>query len=359
MVETIKIRGKEYTFQSYPVVSNKQRIHVVEGGSGPLVILAHGFPESWYIWRFQMADLIANGFRVAAITPRGYGRSSKPRDVESYRITELARDFAGLPAALGEEKAILVGHDWGAIISWTAAWLYPERFRAIAALSNAFGGSNVSSLPFSDESRPISEVLREWGGEDKMFYQEYYTHMDLAEYEVNYNIRTWLFNAFYGWSGLPALPEPLKGIDRMNMTDEQMRTILPQTSIFRDRKSPVNIRERFAVPNPEWLQEEDLDYMVNQYAYSGFYGGMFHYKAADINHELLANREKRIRIPACYIAGDRDWCAIWGRDAIADLPKVCDDYRGTHILPGVGHWLTMEKADEVSRILLDFVRPFA
>ena len=360
MFETIKVRGQEYTFKSYLVNANHQKIHVVEGGEGPLVILAHGFPESWYVWRFQMVELMKAGYRVAAITPRGFGRSSKPRTVEHYRITELAKDFAECVTALGEEKAYLVGHDWGSTTAWTAAWLYPEKFYGICGLSNAFDGANVSALPFDRENKRLaSDIWAEFGNEDRMFYQEYFADVELAETELNNDVRAWLFNAFYGWSAMPPLPEVLKGVDRLNMTDEQMKEILRQTSIFRNRKSPVNKLPMAKVAKPEWMMEEDLDYIANQYAYSGFYGGLMYYKAMDLDFEVLQFKQPvRITIPAYYIGADRDWVSIWSRDTLEQLPSRCDDLRGMTILKDCGHWQTMEKADEVSAEILKFLATF-
>lgn len=354
--EKIKVRGKEYEFSSYMLNVNGQKIYCVEAGKGPLVILAHGFPESWYVWRFQMVELMDKGYRAVAITPRGFGYSSKPRNLIDYRITELAKDFACVVDALGEEKAFLVGHDWGATTAWTAAWLYPEKFKAIVGLSNAFDGCNVSALPFNkDNKKSASEVWTEFGGEEKMFYQEYFADVELAETELNNDVRAWLFNAFYGWSGLPKLPEALEGVDRLNMTDEQMKDRLRRTSIFRNRANPVNKLPIAQVEKPEWMQDEDLDYIARQYAASGFYGGLYYYKAMDLSQEILAEKEERIKIPALYIGSDRDWVTIWSRDALKKLPKVCDDLRGMKILSGAGHWQTMEKADEVSEEILKFI----
>ena len=107
------------------------RIHAVEEGEGPLVVLLHGFPESWYSWRHQLPALAAVGYRAVAIDQRGYGRSSKFRVQSAYRIKELVGDVLGVIEAYGEDKAIVIGHDWGAPIAWTFAWLHPERCQAV------------------------------------------------------------------------------------------------------------------------------------------------------------------------------------------------------------------------------------
>ncbi|WP_229846529.1 alpha/beta fold hydrolase, partial [Streptomyces atratus] len=93
------------------------RLHLVEQGTGPLVLLVHGFPESWYSWRHQLPVLAAAGYRAVALDVRGYGRSSKPADTDAYRMLDLVEDNVALVRALGEENAVVVGHDWGSNIA--------------------------------------------------------------------------------------------------------------------------------------------------------------------------------------------------------------------------------------------------
>ena len=105
--------SSEPTWAHATVRANGQRFHLVEQGSGPLVLLIHGFPESWHSWSLQIPALAAAGYRVAAPDMRGYGRSSKPREVEAYDIEQLVGDCVGIVEALGEREAIIIGHDWG------------------------------------------------------------------------------------------------------------------------------------------------------------------------------------------------------------------------------------------------------
>lgn len=111
------------------------RVHVVEQGEGPLVLLVHGFPESWYSWRHQLPALAAAGYRTVAIDVRGYGRSSKPRATDAYRMLELVEDNVAVVHALGERSAAIIGHDWGATIASHSALLKPDTFHAVALLS--------------------------------------------------------------------------------------------------------------------------------------------------------------------------------------------------------------------------------
>ena len=128
------------------IQSNGITMRIAEMGSGPLVILVHGWPESWYAWRHQLPALAAAGYRVVAPDMRGYGSTDQPAEVKSYDIHHLCADIAGIVDALGEETAVLVGHDWGAIVAWHCMLLHPARFTALAALSVPYGGRGSQSL---------------------------------------------------------------------------------------------------------------------------------------------------------------------------------------------------------------------
>src|SRR3954451_16988189 len=121
--------------QDRDVTVNGVRLHYVETGEGPLVVLLHGFPEFWWTWRHQIPALAAAGFRVVALDMRGYAESGKPPRWQDYRMEILAADVARLIAALGEERAHVVGHDWGAAVAWMVATLHPERVERLAILN--------------------------------------------------------------------------------------------------------------------------------------------------------------------------------------------------------------------------------
>src|SRR5215468_1045917 len=117
------------------VTTNAINMHYVEQGAGPLVILCHGWPESWYSYRHQIPALAEAGFRVVAPDQRGYGQTDRPEPIEAYHILNLAGDIVGLVNAIGADSAVIVGHDWGAPVAWHCALLRPDIFRAIALLS--------------------------------------------------------------------------------------------------------------------------------------------------------------------------------------------------------------------------------
>src|SRR5579871_5574792 len=110
----------------YHVRVNGVRLHVVEAGAGPLVVLLHGFPEFWYSWRHQLPALAAAGYRAVAPDLRGYNASDKPAHVRDYRLRHLVGDVTGLIVALGARTARIVGHDWGGVIAWKLAMVRPD-----------------------------------------------------------------------------------------------------------------------------------------------------------------------------------------------------------------------------------------
>ncbi len=126
------------------IETNGIAMHVAEQGEGPLVVLCHGFPESWYSWRHQLRALAAAGFHAVAPDMRGYGRTDAPAEIEKYTLLHLVGDMVGLLDALGEKTAVIAGHDWGAPVAWHAALLRPDRFRGVIGLRVPFlpQGSN-------------------------------------------------------------------------------------------------------------------------------------------------------------------------------------------------------------------------
>jgi pimeloyl-ACP methyl ester carboxylesterase len=117
------------------IETNGIRMHLAEAGTGPLVVLCHGFPESWYSWRHQLAALSDAGFHAVAPDMRGYGRTERPEAIDQYTLFHIVGDMVGLLDALGAEQAVIAGHDWGAPVAWHAALLRPDRFRGVIGLS--------------------------------------------------------------------------------------------------------------------------------------------------------------------------------------------------------------------------------
>ncbi len=328
------------------------RIHVVEEGCGPLVLLVHGFPESWYSWRHQLSALAAAGYRAVAIDQRGYGRSSKFWKPAAYRIHALVDDVVGVVHALGEIQAVIVGHDWGAPVAWTAAWLHPEVFRGVMGLSVPFSGRGLVALPGSPfgERRP-DELHAELAGPGQDFYQDYFGALDHSVDEFESDLRGWLRDGVWSLSG-DALSQ--SGIDFAN-TDP--------IALIRGSALCVphgtRMRDRFATPvtMPAWFSEADLDVFTAEFERSGMGGPLSYYRELTASWQALeAQADKPMTVPAMFIGGEYDVATGWGLEAIARAEERMPNYLGTHIFKGCGHWIQQERAHDTNRVLLDFLK---
>lgn len=329
------------------------RIHAVSQGQGPLVLLVHGFPESWYSWRHQMAALASAGYRAVAVDQRGYGASSKFHDPLAYRIDRLVADMVGVVGALGETRAVIVGHDWGAPVAWTAGWLHPEVFRGVVGLSVPFSGRALVALPGSPfgERRP-SELHRELAGSGQDFYQDYFGSLDPPIAEIESDLRGWLRSMLWGFSA--------EGLSAAGLPPV---TTLPQLDIIRGSALTIphgtRMRERLDASGrlPTWLDESDLDFYATELERSGLAGPLSYYHCMEAGWEVLAYHEGRpFTPPSLFIGGDYDVTTAWGAEALTRTGERMSNHRGTHILSGCGHWVQQEHPRQTNALLLDFLR---
>lgn len=307
--------------------ANGQRIFGVEAGAGPLVILVHGFPESWYSWRHQLPALADGGYRAVALDVRGYGRSSKPAAIEAYRMTELVGDVVAVVDALGEERATLVGHDWGAPIVWHSAALHPERFRGVAGIS-------VPYTPFYG-TNPM-ETFRQMAGDEREFYIEVFQEPGRAEAEIERDVRSWLLGFYYSASGEPEL-----GSANVAM--------VPKGG---------ELRSKMLLPDalPDWLPEEDFEFYVAEFERTGFTGGLNRYRnIARDWHDFADRRALPITIPSFFLGGSKDGPTLWGAPSIAAFERTLPQLWRQEILEGCGHWVQQERPEETNRLLLEFL----
>src|SRR5204862_1534889 len=172
------------------VETNGIRMHIAEQGEGPLVVLCHGFPESWYSWRHQLAALAEAGFHAVAPDMRGYGQTDRPAEIEAYTLLHLVGDMVGLLDALGEPTAVIAGHDWGGPVAWHAALLRPDRFRAVIGLS----------VPYWPR-RPVRPTTAMPQTDDAQFYQLYFQTPGVAEPELERDVRLTIRRVLYSASG--------------------------------------------------------------------------------------------------------------------------------------------------------------
>jgi pimeloyl-ACP methyl ester carboxylesterase len=304
------------------VETNGIRMHIAEQGTGPLVLLCHGFPESWYSWRHQLPALAAAGYHAVAPDMRGYGQTDRPEETERYTQLHLVADMVGLLGALGAETAVIVGHDWGAPVAWNAALMRPDRFRAVIALS----------VPYAPRGgTPPTRAMKRAAGET-FVYMLYFQTLGVAEAELERDVRATLRRVLYGISG-DAPPVP----------------VLAKGAKFLDA-----LAEPSALPG--WLSEADLDFYTGEFARTGFRGGLSWYRNLDRTWELMAAYQgARITRPALFIAGDRDMVVLRNRAAMERLPETVADLRKLVLLPGCGHWTQQERPAEVNAEILAFL----
>ncbi len=308
--------------------SNGIRMHYAEAGSGPLVIMCHGWPESWYSWRHQIPVLAAAGFRAIAPDQRGYGQTDAPQAIESYNTPNLVADIVGLVNSLGVSEAIIVGHDWGAPVAWHCALLRPDLFRACALLSVPF-------IPWTPV-RPSAMWSMIEGG-DKWFYQHYFQEPGKAEADFEANIRTTIKKVLYGASG-DAPPK-----DRFEHLFS--RDLRPLDLI----KEPAKL--------PQWLTEADVEFFVGEFARSGFRGGLNWYRNVDRNWELTAFLNgAKLRQPSLFAAGEHDVVLRMIPDALSLVASTMPACRSSTVIPGAGHWIQQERPREINQLLLGFLR---
>lgn len=312
------------------VSANGIRIHCASAGSGPLVLLVHGFPESWYSWRHQLPALAEAGYQAVAIDVRGYGRSSAPVAVDAYRMVCHVADNVGLVKALGATEAVIVGHDWGAPIAWTSALLRPDLFRAVAGLS----------VPYSPRgSTKPSVAFRAMGGAEE-FYIEYFQQPGRAEAEIEADVARWLEGFYFSASGDAPPLTPGAGT---------MATV-PNGGKLSDRF-------RYPTEAPAWLAAADLAFYASEFEHTGFAGGLNRYRNVDRDWEDLAAFDGQpITVPALFVGGDKDGPTIWGRAAIDRFGETLPKLTRTIILPGCGHWTQQERANEVNTALVEFLQ---
>ncbi len=310
------------------IESNGIRMRIAEMGKGPLVIFVHGWPESWYSWRHQLPAIAAAGYRVVAPDMRGYGKTDKPAAVEDYSIQQVTADLVGIVDALGEKDAILVGHDWGAIVTWHAMLLHPNRFSALVSMSVPYNGRGPVS---------IVEGLRRTLG-DNFFYILYFQEPGVAEKE---------FDA-----------DPHGILSRLYLSPDSPRHP-PQ--VTDPKRAAGGWIPRLGAPRglPSWLTQAELDYYVSEFKEAGFRGGINYYRNFHRNWETTPQLAgARIEKPVLFIAGDKD-SVIRGATAEAltnGMKNAVPGLVGVKLIPDTGHWVQQERPAETNAAILEFLR---
>ncbi len=302
-------------------------------GGGPLIVLVHGWPELAYSWRHQLRPLAEAGYRVIAPDMRGYGASDCPAEVADYDIMALVGDVVGLIEHYGDgQPALVVGHDWGSLVSWPLSVMRPDLLAGVACLS-------VPYFPVGEQS--LIERLRANVG-DGFHYILHFQEEGVVEAEFDPDPIGAMREMLWLGSG-----EAAEAGERLTAADDADRTSMLRGGAF---------------PLPSWLTQGDLDAYAAAFARTGFRGGFNWYRNLHRNHSLMSPwRSRPVDVPAAFIAGDLDSVLTATGEVGPDHPMLVVQRAfvadlSVTMIEGGGHWIQQEKPDEVNAALLSFAR---
>lgn len=322
------------------VETNGLRMHVVTQGEGPLVLFCHGFPGLWYSWRHQLSKIARGGYRAVAIDMRGYGQTDRPVHATDYGNQTIVADLVGVLDALGEERATLVGHDFGAQAAWAAALHAPDRVTGVVSLAVPYGVGFAGGKKRGAKAKP-SETYANIA-KNHFIHLHYFQEVGPPEAELGSNPRTFLKRIYWALSARGSL------LDFRNFPAEGTGYL----DVLAEPSEPM--------PWP-WLSEQDLDYLVTEYMRTGpetaFIGGLNSYRAMDLNweHDLDYGRAK-ISAPALFVCGEKDpVLQIITPKTLETMPARVPDLRGVELVAGAGHFVQQEQPAAVNKALLNFL----
>ncbi|RZC94054.1 hypothetical protein C5167_016749 [Papaver somniferum] len=306
------------------VVVNGINMHVAEKGEGPVILLLHGFPELWYTWKKQMIGLASCGYRAVAPDLRGYGDTDAPSSFTKYTTLHIVGDVVALIDSLGLDKVFVVGHNWGANIAWALCLYRPDRVKALVNMSIPF-------IPRNPSTKPTDRLRAAFGDEYYMirFQEPGVMEADFAT-----------VGAETAFKKLYTTPSPLIPTDIGSW-------VPPNTTITL----------------PSWLSQEDVDYYISKFGEKGFTGGINYYRALDLNWELTAAWSgAKVQVPVKFIVGENDLsynnaptkAYVNGGGFKKDVPLLEE----VVVMEGVGHFINLEKPDEINKHICDFFGKF-
>jgi pimeloyl-ACP methyl ester carboxylesterase len=357
---------------------NGLRMHVLEAGfetkGRPCVLLLHGFPELAFSWRRVMPQLSAAGYHVIAPDQRGYGRTTGwddnyDGDLASFRLLNLVRDALGLVSAFGYRSVdAVVGHDFGSGVAAWCALVRPDVFRSVALMSAPFAGP--PPLPFNTADAPpkpkrADPVHRELAAlpRPRKHYQWYYstreanTDMHRASQGVHDFLRAYYHHKSADWNDNK--PTALKGWTASELAKLPTYYVM---DLAKDMAETVaeEMPDAAAIAANKWLPDKELSFYSAEYARTGFQGGLQWYRCGTsgaFTSELETFSDRSIDVPSCFISGKQDW-GTYQRPGVFEAMQAsaCTRMIGCHLVDGAGHWVQQEQPEEVSRLLIAFLR---
>jgi pimeloyl-ACP methyl ester carboxylesterase len=359
---------------------NGLTFHVLEAGfeekGRPCVLLLHGYPELAYGWRKVMPRLASAGFHVLAPDMRGYGRTtgwddSYDADVFPFRHANLVRDALGLVSAFGYRSAAVVGRDAGSSVAAYCGLMRPDVFRAVTMMTAPFAGP--PALPFDtvDGARPNGDApsgARSINADlakltpPRKHYQEYYTTREANEnmWHAPQGLQAFLRAYYYyksaDWKGNK--PVRLKSV-----TAEELAKMPHYYIMELDKGMAETVAE--VMPSPEeiaackWLPDSELAVYTAEYQRTGFQGGLQGYRRVGprFNADLQTYSGRTIDVPSMFIGGKSDWGVFQAPGAFEKMQSsACTQMRGAHLIDGAGHWLEQEQPEQVSELIIQFIK---
>lgn len=310
-------------------VAPNVELDLVEAGTpgDPVVVLLHGFPETSYSWRNQMAPLADAGYHVIAPDQRGYAHSSSPSNVEAFAAVHLTADVVAILDEANSEQAIIVGHDWGAIVAWHMGLLHPDRCRAVVA----------ASVPFNEWPAPPTEVFKRLHGE-RFFYILYFQEPGVAEAELDADPERFL-QSIYWVAAAESGGGPLS-------------SGLPFRETTLIAAFEHQLGRRPSEP-PPWMTTTDFNTYVEQFRQSGFRGPIDWYRNFDTNYAATKQLDPSVlSMPTAFVGGALDPVIVGAPHVVTKQADRLPNYLGGHLIEGAGHWVQQEAPDEFNRWLL-------
>ncbi|BDG70606.1 alpha/beta fold hydrolase [Roseomonas fluvialis] len=348
---------------------NGLTMHMLEAGEAgrPVLLLLHGFPELAYSWRRVMLPLAEAGYHVIAPDQRGYGRTTGwsdayDTDLRDFSLFTLIRDQLSLLKALGIAKVhAVIGHDFGSPVAAHCALVRPDVFRRVALMSAPFAGPPALGTALRAPARDIAADLAALPRPRKHYHWYYATRPANGDLMASPQglpdfIRAYYHHKSGDWAGNDVHPlagwtaSELAKLPTYYVMDAQ--ETMPQT-VAHEMPSAEQVAAC------EWLTEAELAVYAMEYGRTGFQGGLNWYRTrfTGTNAEMEAFAGKRIDVPATFIGGARDWGVQQAPGALAKMEaEATADWRGTHLVPGAGHWVQQERPAETVALLLDFLR---
>lgn len=279
------------------ILVNGIRMHYVEHGNGPLVILMHGFPEFWYSWRYQIPALAQAGFRVVAVDMRGYNETDSPQEVSAYKAETLTQDIADLVHALGETKAHIVGHDWGGGVAWNLAKHHPEVIDKLVVMN-----CPIPAILSQHLRSNFTQLKKSW-------YMFFFQIPGLPEKAMGKDLGSYLAKAFRGWAY-----------------------------------------------NKDNFKREDIAQYVEAFEKSGLTGPMNYYRAALREGLKKENRTvKPIDVDTLLIWGEGD--KALGKELTYNMEQYFTKDFQLKYIPNCSHWVQNDAPEQVNEYLIDFLKP--